>query len=213
MASCGKCGNALEEGQKVCSKCGESVAGTAASAAGTPAAASAQGGGKRRLGLWIGLATGVVVLALACGLVFGVFWDKIAGDSTGAASPQEAVESLMSLMENKDVEAYFDLWTPESLTAMQAQAAAFGMNMADLKQAMSEDMFNYDSVEFTGVEMETVMADDNTATVTVTAGEVTRVLEGESTTEPLLDPEAPSVFPVVRVDGRWYVDFAAMGQG
>ena len=84
MAYCANCGNPLTEGQQFCASCGQ-PAGQGAPGA-PPGAVPPYGAGqpygqaawtapqkRRGMGLWIALASLIVVIAVACILVFVVF--------------------------------------------------------------------------------------------------------------------------------------------
>ena len=56
---------------------------------GAPAAWQGQAPRKSRMGMWIGLAAALVLIAVACILVFVVFWDDIRGGGGSEASAQQ----------------------------------------------------------------------------------------------------------------------------
>ncbi len=236
MASCANCGSPLAEGQQFCGTCGQPVgqAGAAATIpppppppplpettppplpgeAYGPGPAYVQGGWtsppprRGRKWLWIGLAAVVVVAAIACVLVFVVF------DGEAAATPEDAVENLISALEDKDVDAFFSLMDPEAVDAMLAILGVESLDEA--KDVIEGQMFDYESVEFSGVKLETEQTSDTTATVTMTAGKVTWTdSDGQETTSDVEESDEPAVFKLTKRDGSWYLmeSTFALGEG
>jgi hypothetical protein len=163
-------------------------------------------GGKNKKWLWIGIAAAaVVIIALACILVFVVFHDDIFGGSAGSG-PEQTVQDMFTALEAKNVDAFVALMDPQGLE----QLSAAGMTVDQLKTMQAETM-TYESLEFSGVKLETKMADDGqSATVTVVEGVVTTVENGETTSEDVKDLADPQTFQLVLRDGKWYLDVANM---
>jgi hypothetical protein len=170
------------------------------------AATAAPTGGKSKKWLWIGIAAAVVVIAVACILVFVVFQDDIFGGSGGSSGPEQTVQDMFNAMEAKNVDAFFAIMDPQGLQ----QVEAAGLTVADFKAMLSEEM-TYDSMTFSGVKMETKMAEDGqTAAVTIVEGKLTTVVSGESTVEDVKDSSEVQTYQVVLRDGKWYLDIASM---
>jgi hypothetical protein len=157
-------------------------------------------GGKSKKWLWIGIAAAIVaIIAVACVLVFVVFQDDIFG---GSGSPEKTVQGMLDATAAKDMDALVALLDPQAL-------AASGIKPEDFKAILAEGM-TFESMEFSGVKMETKMADDGkSATVTIVEGKLTTVENGETTTEDVKDGETQE-FVVVLRDGKWYLDVASM---
>jgi hypothetical protein len=237
MAQCSKCGGPLNEGQAFCPACGQAVGAAvdpATAAAQTPPVAPVQptapptpagyappayapGGvyapgaypsakGSKK-GLWIGVAAAAVIIAVACALVFGVFKDKIFdGGGTAAKGPEKAVQLLLNAMESKNIDKFFDLVAPASLESLES----FGLTIEDAKDMIAEELFSYDSIEFSDIEMETTDTGDGTATVTITGGSVTITADGATETEEATESDAPVEFYCIESDGKWYIDIESM---
>ena len=203
MAFCNKCGNEIGAGAAFCAKCGGhagSAAVTAGSAVGTPYTVTPNGP-KSRKWLWIALGcAAAAIIAVTCILVFVVFQEKIFG------GPEKKVEALLQAMSDKDVDAYLAVIDPEGLLEFKD---AYGLDSRGLRESV-RDGWTYESMEFSGITMETEMAQDGkSATVTITGGEVTTVSEGEKTVEDAADDERE--FNLVVRDGKWYVDEQILG--
>ena len=202
----------------------------------------------------------MVVVAVACILVFGVFHDDIFGDdavtettlgaavsttvdadsttggstttsadgttdstgsgiattsssSTGggstAATPEEAVLRTFEAMENKDLEAYMNLFDPVAL-----EEALGGLPLEEMMADIGDSMFEFESIEFSDVELDTEKTGDTTATVTVVGGTVTITnLDGTTETEDVTQAGEPIFFDVIQRDGVWYLDPMSMFGG
>ncbi len=226
MAYCGNCGNALEAHQRFCPKCGHPAGGQASEqqpAAAPPppptgyyqAPAYDQGQGyaapaappwsqpqrKSRLGMWIGIGAAVVVIAVALGLIFGVFKDDIFGGGGAASTPEQTVRNMLTAMENKDADTVLDLLEPgamESLGGFMSEDA--------LKEAMSAGLFEFESLKFSGIELSTEKTGETSATVTIIKGSVTITDNGEAQTEDVSEADEPVTFDLVKIDGSWYLD-------
>jgi hypothetical protein len=230
MANCKKCGDPLNDTQKFCPKCGEPVEGTAVSAAPAavapaaaaaasapappappapyaPVAAPVKASGRGKKWLWIALAALVVAIAVACVLVFAVFDDQIFDKQTG---PEKAVQTFLTVMEAKDIEGFMDLLPPATVQAMEAEAEAMGMSVDAVKAFLAADVFDYDSMKFSDVKMDTTETGEGTATVTITGGTVTKTANGETETKDVRDADLPLELPCVERGGVWYVDFENM---
>jgi hypothetical protein len=159
-------------------------------------------------GLWIGLSSAAVIIAVACVLVFVVFRGDIFGGG-GASSPEQAVKKLMSAYEKKDVDAIFDLIDPEALST-----TLDGQTTEEAKAEMEDAFFGGDSVssiKFSGIKMSSDQTSDTTAIVALTAGEVTITdANGEKTVNEMTDSDT---IGVVKRDGSWYIDPEAMFLG
>jgi hypothetical protein len=227
MAFCVNCGKPLSEGQRFCPSCGTAV-GQTAIAQGTPPAAappppppsppSGYGYGpqgpaqygpaayappppRSRKALWISLAAGVLVVAIACVLVFVVFWGNISGGSGAASTPEKTVQKLLNAMEAKDVDSMVALMDQKAL-----QDSLGGMSIDMAKAMLRSAMLDYDSVKFSGVKMSTKNTGNTTATVTVTAGTVTVKQNGQETSEDVSAASDPVTFDLTKMDGKWYLD-------
>jgi flagellar basal body-associated protein FliL len=166
---------------------------------------AAPSGGKSKKWLWIGIAAAAVaVIAVACVLVFVVFSDDIFG---GLTKQEQTVQKMFDAMEAKNVDAFIAVMDPKGLE----QLAAAGTSAADFKTMLSEEM-TYDSMEFSGVKMETKVADDGqTATVTVLEGKLTTVeAGGEPKVEDVKDSGETQEYQVILRDGKWYLDISSM---
>jgi hypothetical protein len=151
--------------------------------------------------LWIGIAAAVVVIAVACVLVFVVFQDSIFGSaSTG---PEKAVQDMLGALEAKDIDAYFAVMDPDGLNSA---VSVMGVTLEEYR-AMVTDEMSYESMDFSGVKMQTVMAaDGQTATVTIVAGKLSVTADGETSVEDIKDSGATQEYKAVLRDGKWYLD-------
>jgi uncharacterized membrane protein YvbJ len=191
MAYCANCGYPLTRGRHFCGNCGRPVDEVSAAA---PTQAIKW--------LWISLAGLVVAAAIACVLVFAVF----KGGDEAAATPEETVRRLLSVMENKDADALFALFDPVAV-----EDALGGADLEIVKELLvetwAESAFDYKSIEFSDIKTTTEKTSDTTATVTIVEGTVTVTnTEGSTATEDVQDSGQPVRFAVIERDGSWYVD-------
>jgi len=156
---------------------------------------------KSRKALWIGLAALLLAVVVACILVFVVFWDQIKDGGGAATGPEKAVEKLLNAMESKDIDGFFDAMAPGAFDEM----TQMGLSLDDIKAMFADEVFTYESIEFSGVKMETEDAGDGTATVNIVAGTVSLTEDGETKKEDVRDSDAPVEFQCVEVDGEWYI--------
>ncbi len=160
-----------------------------------------------RKGLWIGLVVALLVVVVACVLVFLVFRGAIFGGA--ASSPEAAVRSFLSAFEDKNVDAVFDLLDPE---AMSEQLD--GQTVSEAKAAMRAALFEQegvDSIRFSDIDMKTDETGAGTAVVTLTAGKV--IITGEDGDEEVFDvseADSPPTIDLVKRDGSWYLDPGSM---
>jgi hypothetical protein len=160
--------------------------------------------------MWIGIGAAVVVIAVACGLVFGVFRADIFGavaesdgaGEGGASSPEQAVWELLTAYENEDMDALFALIDPVSMSSfLQGQSQDLAKQL--LRAALSAQ----GSVKFSGIELSPGTTDANTATVVITAG--TLMVTGPDGRENTFDVSAtggPLTIGLVKRGGSWYID-------
>jgi hypothetical protein len=147
--------------------------------------------------LWISLGAVVVVAAIALVLVFVVF----KGGESAGATPEQTVERLFTAMENKDLDTFLDLMDPsmkESLPSGDLLEAA--------KDEIRDEMFDFDSVKFSNIEMSTEKTSDTTATVTITEGTVEMTVDGEAEANDVNEADEPVTFELTKIDGKWYLD-------
>ncbi len=152
-----------------------------------------------RKGVWIGLASAVVVIAVACVLVFVVFKGDIFGGAS--SSPEGTVRAMLTAIENRDVDAVYDLLDPDALD----QITGF-MDEESFKESLSEGLLDTESIKFSDIEMSTDEIDDTTAVVTIVSGSVTMTQDGDTETEDVADAGEPVTFDLVKRDGSWYLD-------
>jgi hypothetical protein len=237
MAQCAKCGTVLADHQRFCPRCGQQApaASTTAPAAAAPvqspppqgvppqayppqgyppvggyAPGAWQGQAPRKSSkaVWITLAAVVAVLAVAAVLVFVVFKDQIFnGGTAGANGPEKAVLKYLDAVEDRDVDALFAVINPDDLDELTSS----GRTLAEIKDAVKEDIPEDSSVKFSGVKMETDMTGEDRATVTITEGKMTTIEDGKSVTDDIEDAAEPPRVQVVRQDGKWYVDLDSLG--
>ena len=155
---------------------------------------------RSRKGLWIGLSSAVIVIAVACVLVFVVFKGDIFGGKA-ASTPEGTVKAMLSAFENRDVDAIYGLLDPDSLE----QITAF-MDEETFKETLSSALLETESIKFSNVEMETENTGDDSATVTITGGTVTVTQDGETQTEDVTESDEPVTFELVKREGAWYLD-------
>ncbi|OFW58185.1 MAG: hypothetical protein A2133_00755 [Actinobacteria bacterium RBG_16_64_13] len=143
----------------------------------------------------------MLVIAVACVLVFVVFSDDIFGGGAGK-TPEQTVNRLLRAMENEDVDALFDLLDQEALSEVLG-----GISAEAAKEMIGSAMFSDESVKFSGIKMSTDDTGDTTATVTITEGTVTvKDSDGVETSEDVQDADEPVTFDLVKKDGKWYLD-------
>ena len=156
---------------------------------------------RSRKGLLIGLAAVVVVAAIACVLVFVVF---AGGDA--AATPEQTVKRLFTAMEDKDADAVLKLMDPQMIKTLPT-----GDDLNAFKEQLSQNMFDYESVKFSGLKMSTEMTGDTTATVTVTGGKATATdSSGQTKVEDVTEAGAPVSVDLIKQGGSWYLDSSSL---
>jgi hypothetical protein len=162
---------------------------------------------KDKKALWISLAAAVVVIAVACVLVFVVFQDQIFGDSSG---PELTVQDLLTAMENQDLDALFALMDPQGVA--QLEETGF-MTEEDLKEVIGGGLTGYESIKFENVEMKTEISEDGeSAVVTIERGTVTVVADGQTSVEKAEDAEEPQQYYLVNREGKWYMDIMSIAE-
>jgi len=162
---------------------------------------------KDKKGLWIGLAAAVVVVAVACVLVFVVFQDQIFGEASG---PEQTIQDMFTAMENKDLDGFFALMDPQGIEQLESTGL---MTQDDLKTLLGEELTGYESMTFENVEMETEISEDGqNAVVTVVRGTMTVVADGETTVDNAEDTGEPQQYYLVKRDGKWYMDIMSMAE-
>lgn len=218
MAFCRKCGNKLKKDQEFCPQCGEAVGASTVAPASAPAAApgpeaasvvaAVQKRWKSRKPLWIGLVTLVVLIVVACVLVFAVFHDQIFGG--GTSGPEQKVQEAITAMEHRDVNALYALLDPNGVEYLHQTQQ---MDPNALKTALGQGLTAFDSISYSDVQMKTVMESGGTkATVTLVGGKMTTVKSGQSTVDDLKTSAQPQKFYVILRSGKWYLDIVRMTQ-
>jgi len=116
-------------------------------------------------GMWIGVGAAVVVIAIACGVVFGLSGGDTSGtggetsgtgvDTSGAgggtaSAPEETVRQLMAALESKDVDAVFDLLDPQSMSMLLD-----GQPETMVKQMLKAVLFGQKSITISDMELRT----------------------------------------------------------
>ncbi len=142
------------------------------------------------------LVLSVVLLTVGCG--------------GGSSDPEATVQKFLTALENKDMDAVLELMDPATVATMESDATAAGQSMDDIEALLAAEFFAFDSVKFENIKMETTETGEDTATVTIVEGSVTQTVDGVETTEDVKDSEEPAEFPVVLIDGTWYVDFGSL---
>lgn len=128
------------------------------------------------------------------------------GGGTDASGPEDAVQSMLSAMETKDIDAFFALIDPQGLADLEEQGFT-----VEAARAMYEGGMTYDSMKFEGVKLETELSEDGqSAVVTVVEGIATTVENGETIVDDVKDSDEPQVFYLVLRDGKWYLDVGMM---
>jgi limonene-1,2-epoxide hydrolase len=158
-------------------------------------------GPRSRKAIWISLAAGVLVIAIACVLVFVVFWGNISGGSGAASTPEKTVQKLLDAMEAKDVDAMVALMDQKAL-----EDSLGGMSMDMVKGMLRGAMLDFDSVKFSGVTMSAKSTSDTTSTVTITQGTVTIKQNGQETSEDVSEANDAVTFDLTKIDGKWYLN-------
>lgn len=157
--------------------------------------------------LWISLAACVVVIVVACVLVFAVFHDQIFGGTTG---PEQKVQDVITALENRDLEGLYALIDPQGIQYLQETAQ---MDPDQLKAALGQELMTFDSIDYSGVKMKTEMSSDGQkATVTLVGGQMTTVKAGKSTVEDLKTSAEPEEYYLILRDGTWYLDIVEMNR-
>jgi hypothetical protein len=162
---------------------------------------------KNKKVLWISLAALVVVVALVCVLVFVVFHDQVFG---GASGPEQKVQEVITAMEDRDLDALFDLIDPQGIVYLENTEQ---IDPDQLKTALGQELLAFDSIDYTGVKMKTELSSDGQkATVMLTEGQITTVKAGESTVEDLKTTAEPQEYSLILRDGTWYLDIVQMSR-
>lgn len=162
---------------------------------------------KDKKGLWIGLAAAVVVVAVACVLVFVVFQDQIFESQPG---PEQTVQELLTAMENQDLDALFALMDPQGVEQLEAKGL---ITEKDLRETIGGGITGYESIEFENVKMETDFSEDGeNAVVTIVRGIVTVVAGGQTSVEDVQDTDEPQQYYLVKRDGKWYMDILSIAE-
>ena len=149
-----------------------------------------------------------------------------ASNDGGAATPEEAVTTFVSALENEDVLGMIDVALPEEVAALRV---AIDSATSDAKRVgLLADEFNVSGVQGIDVSVDDLVLDTNfleggLAIVTATGGTISasfdqravalgerlRALIGEGETASaattIVDSDPPVLLMTVQRDGRWYV--------
>ena len=179
--------------------------GTPASAPYPTPAVSGGGGGKAVLLALLGLLVvgGIVVLLL--GFAVGPKWFT----GGGMTEQEKVADNFFKAMERKDAKLLISTVAPSSLKEMK-QLLDYGYY--DNLEEMFEELFfsEYESMKFEGVEYQTTVNGDK-ATVKVVKGKLTMVdNDGKKETKDVRDADVPVDIPLIKEDGKWYIDFENM---
>jgi hypothetical protein len=94
------------------------------------------------------------------------------------------------------------------------EEALGGLPLEEMMAEMGDAMFEFESIEFSDVELDTEKTSDTTATVTVVGGTVTITnLDGTKETEDVTQAGESIFFDVIERDGVWYLDPVSMFGG
>jgi len=125
----------------------------------------------------------------------------VSGGGT-AETPEEAVLMLLHAMEDKDFDVFFGLMDPAAVEEVLG-----GLPLEQFKEYMGEEMWPWESMEFSGIRLETTKTGDDSATVTIVEGIATVTdLDGVTSSDSVTEAESPVTFELIRRDGSWYLD-------
>jgi hypothetical protein len=150
-----------------------------------------------------------------------------AGNSGGAASPEEAVTAFVSAAEHQDILGLIDVTAPEEVAVLRTSidmAIADGKRTHVLAEAFDAKGVQGVDVGIDDLQLSTNLIDNSLATVTVTGGTlhasfdpatfpmgdaVRRLLNGDekagSVSATLGTTDTPVMLATVQRSGRWYV--------
>jgi hypothetical protein len=169
------------------------------------------------------LAVVIGLISLAGG---AVFFARSVGTTTGAGTPEAAVQRMFDSLSNEDILGVLESLHPAERAALSSRFQIMSKELGRLKILSSDldlgDVRGID-LEFNGLTYRTATLDDGIAAVVVTAGRATyRIEPGDSplgefvrgfmtrsgnrvlTGSDDIGSEQP-VFVAVRTDGKWYV--------
>jgi len=150
-------------------------------------------------------------LLIASLLALAVSFTAVAcGDDAAATGAEAAVQRFLTASENKDVEAVLELLDPQAVASMEADLAEAGMTLNDVKPLLAEELFPFESVMFSDIQLETTELGENDATVKITGGTMTQTSDGVTETKNAAESDDLPELYLVRIDGEWYIDFESM---
>jgi hypothetical protein len=212
MAFCQDCGGPLDAGQKFCPNCGATAEGSDP----TPDPAAVYGrltyrgievpprAKERGKGLWVALAALVVLIAIACILVFVVFKDDVFGLGPGD-TPEKTADALLKTVGRGKVENVFDFLEPYEL-----QAQLGGLPVKAAKEMMKAAMPSQPKAKYKGVRMQTTYEDSTHAFVRLVGGTMTVKQGGVNLKQDLGMLQGPDGLRMVKSNGKWYLDLEWM---
>jgi len=153
----------------------------------------------RRINSWT-LAV-VLILASALLMVAGCGDDQSDADVSAATEQEQIVADFLAALQDKDIDAVFEMVDMASFVGDVPED-----QMEAAKDHIAAQMFDYESVEFSGIRMTTEVS-DSTALVTLTEGTI-KVVNTDGTEETIDIAEAdPMEFQLVDDSGEWRLAF------
>ena len=133
-------------------------------------------------------------------------YTRAVADAGGANTPEEVVLGIFQAMEHKDIKSLILLLDPPLLKDVMN-----GEDLDTFMQTAETQLFDFQSVKFSDIEVKTTYTSDAEATVEVTAGTVTMVdSSGTPQTEDVTESSEPVTLDMFEENGRWYADPSSM---
>ncbi len=192
---CQSCGKQLKDGgASFCTWCGEPIQ-----------APMPRKAGKR----WPYILLLVVVLSIGVVMVLGFAGPRwFLGGGGKQSNPEATVNSYLKALETKDAVSILSLLDPDYIKAVDDMLNAAGTVTVD--EAISEDIFNYQSIRFEGVAYDTSI-NGNVASIRIIAGAVTGTdINGTTTTLDIANSSF-SDYRLTLMDGNWYIMVSPTG--
>jgi hypothetical protein len=143
------------------------------------------------------------VMFLFAGLVsaLGCSGDTQEQEPETAEGPEEVIAKYFNAVEQGDVDTLISLLDPEG---MKQAAEESGIGLEEFEAQIKENITQTypDGIKIEGLKYE-VMVEGDTAAVTITSGEMTIEIGGETITEDLTT--TGETLELIKKDGKWYL--------
>ncbi len=202
---CTKCGKENEGNNTFCKFCGAPIGGAAPVV--PPQAAPGKPGKSKALILGVGAGVLAVIVAVVLILVLVVF-----KSNSSASGPEQTVTEFMQAAAKGDVNKMLSFMDSETQDLMQTYAEMSGVDLETmLSEAFTSEMpAGATNMQVKDMKFNTTVSGD-TAEVEIVAGTMSYRDANGKLVEKKLDAADAITVPLLKQNGKWYIDFVQMG--